>query len=509
MTPARADHWGRWLPWVLFAGALALRLYRLPANPLWLDELYGVQLGRLGLGAVLANSLADPHPPLNYVLLWLGSGLAAARSEWAYRWIAALAGAATVPLVYSLARRWAGVGAAALAALMLLLSPAHLYYSQEARAYASAMVLAALSAWLLLTDRLRPPARWRWWAAVTAAGLLLDYAYLMVAGVQAVFALALARRQPGAWRALVVVALVVAVIAPWAAVTLPVSARAFVGEPLRLWSTAQALTGGDLARYGPLWAHAWLAGGLALVGGLGVWQLARRAADPWALYAPAQWLLPLGAFFLVVSPLFGVNLHAYDARQFLVLLPAALVTAAAGLEQSAAWLRQAGAWLGGLRAAEWLAAAAGLALLTGLAAASAAGLLRYWEQSKSPEGEVARFVRDHGPAGAAVVSLHYSVDAALSFYAPDAPAYFTKPQRTDRGVFFADTLSVQLRDWRDLPRPHPLAEISAYPRRWVAWEQGSSDELAAQLTAGCAPVPGAAAAFGPFQVMLVDGCPVR
>jgi len=50
-------------------------------------------------------------------------------------------------------------------------------------------------------------------------------------------------------------------------------------------------------------------------------------------------LLPLGAFFLVVRPLANINLELYQARQFLVLLPAALVVAVAGLEQLRAALR--------------------------------------------------------------------------------------------------------------------------------------------------------------------------
>jgi hypothetical protein len=337
---------------------------------------------------------------------------------------------------------------------------------------------------------------------VTAAGLLLNYAYLMVAGVRAVFMLALARRQAGVWPALAVVAVVVTAIAPWAATTLPTSAGFFAGEPLRLWSTALALTGGDLARYGTSWAHTWLAGGLALLAGLGVWRLARRATDPWALYAPVQVALPLGAFFLLASPLLGVNLQLYQSRQFLVLLPAALVTAAAGLEQGAAALRQAGRRFG-----PPLTATAGVALLAALVWASGAGLSRYWSQTKSPEGEAARFVRDHGAAGAAIISLHVSTDAAFSFYAPDAAAYFTKPLETADGWRLADSLSAQVRDWLDVQRPHALAELGAYPRRWVAWEQGPGDALAMTLTAGCTPVPGATAEFAPFRVMLVDGCP--
>jgi hypothetical protein len=497
-VPGRAN-WDRWLLPALFLAALALRLFRLSADPLWLDELYGVQLGRLGFGAILGNSLVDPHPPLYYLLLWLGSGFSTARSEWAYRWIAVLAGALTVPLVYRLARRVAGPGAALGAALVVLLSPVHVYYSQESRAYALTIGLAAFSAWVLLTDRLAPPARWQVWGAVTAAGLLLDFAYLLVAGVQIVFVLIWARRQAGVAPALVAVGGVLFAIAWLATRVLPHTADSFAGEPLRLWSTAQALTAGDLARYGPFWGHTWLTGALAGLFACGTWRLGRRAGTGWALYPLAQVLLPLGAFFLIARPLLNIDLHLYEARQFLVLLPAALLVIAAGLEQLRALLP--------VRWGRWPAWVGGGLLLAALVWVSAVGLGRYWGQTKSPEGQAAVFMRDQGVAGSAVVSLHYAADAALSFYAPRAAAYFTKPQNTPAGLYFADSLSVQLRDWPEMQRPHPVAEIGHYPRRWVVWESGVSDAFVQTITAGCTPVPGAAAEFAPFKVVLVDHCP--
>ncbi len=495
----RRDRWDVWLPLLLFAGALALRLYRLNAEPLWLDELYGVQLGRLGLSAILSNSWFEPTPPLFHVLAWLGSGFNTARAAWAYRWISALAGAATVPLVYALARRYAGRAAAAGAALVLLCSPALLYYSQESRSYGSAVCLAALSAWVLLTDRLSPPARWRAWGAVTVIGLLLNYSYVMVAGVQALFIVALARRPAGVWPALAVAGVVLAAIAPLAVHTMSASVGAFSGAPLDLWTTAQALAAGEVARYGLAWDHAWLAGGLALLAVLGVWRLARRPGAGWALYPAAQLLLPLGAFFLVLQPLTHINLQLYQTRQFLVLLPAAFGVAAAGLAQVAARLPA--------RLGRWPAGLAQGGLVAALLLLSYPGLNRYWTTTKSPEGWVAQFVRDRGAAGTAVVSLHISLDAAFSFYAPDAPAYFTKPLATPQGIMFADALSVQVRDWDTLQQTHPLAEVGAYPRRWLAWVLGEGDDLIATLAAGCTPVPGATAEYWPFKVMLVENCP--
>jgi 4-amino-4-deoxy-L-arabinose transferase-like glycosyltransferase len=500
MTTAPRDRLERWLPWLLFGGALLLRLYRLSANPLWLDELYGAQLGRLGLTAIIQNSWYEPTPPLYHLLVWLGSGLASARAEWAYRWIAVLTGAVTVPLVYTLARRWAGRWPAAGAALALLVSPTHLYYSQEARSYGAAACVAALSAWLLLTDRLKPPARWGWWALVSAAGLLLNYAYVMIAGMQLLFALWRARRERGALPAgLSVGALLVAVVA-LAAHTLPGAVGSVSGDTVTLWRTVQSLTAGELPRYGLFADHTWLAAALAVFFLLGVLYLTRRAGQGWALYAPAQVLLPLGAFFLVLRPFAGVEMQLYQTRQFLVLLPAALVTAAAGAQQLADWLRR-------LAAPRWLVLGLGLMLALVVVGFSAPGLGRYWSITKSPEGQVARFVRDHGVAGTAVISLHASLDAAFDFYAPGAARYFTKQLRTPAGVIYGDSLSVQVRDWPLMPRPYTAADISSYARRWVAWQVGVSDALVAELTAGCTLVAGGSATFAPFAVTLVENCP--
>jgi hypothetical protein len=63
-----------WLPLVALAAlAAALRLYRLDGQ-LWLDEIYTIQLVRLGPWAIWLNMAADPHPPLFYLSEWLASG---------------------------------------------------------------------------------------------------------------------------------------------------------------------------------------------------------------------------------------------------------------------------------------------------------------------------------------------------------------------------------------------------------------------------------------------------
>src|SRR4051812_3769889 len=81
---------------LLFVVALILRSFRLANNPMWLDELYGYQLGQRGLEAILRNSYFVPHPPMFYVLQYVASGFGTFHSEWGWRWLSVVSGAISV-----------------------------------------------------------------------------------------------------------------------------------------------------------------------------------------------------------------------------------------------------------------------------------------------------------------------------------------------------------------------------------------------------------------------------
>ena len=83
----------------------------------------------------------DIHPPLYYALLhaWaalLGTGPAALRL------LSLVVGVLTIPLLYLVARRMLSTRAALLAALLLTISPLHVYYSQEVRMYGLVALLS-------------------------------------------------------------------------------------------------------------------------------------------------------------------------------------------------------------------------------------------------------------------------------------------------------------------------------------------------------------------------------
>jgi len=130
--------------------ALALRLYRLDAQSLWYDEGFSVFLARMNLADITARTAADIQPPFYYYLLHIWTGLFG-EGEKTLRALSLLFGVLTVPLAYAVAwqlfsNRLAGL----LAALLVAVSPLHLWYSQEVRMYSLLTFLGLLSSYLLL-----------------------------------------------------------------------------------------------------------------------------------------------------------------------------------------------------------------------------------------------------------------------------------------------------------------------------------------------------------------------
>jgi uncharacterized membrane protein len=148
---------GRWALAAIVVLAALLRLATLGRQSLWFDEAFTpVHVFRHSLGATLhAMSQTENTPPLWYVLDWgvsrvLGDGAVALRL------LSALAGIATVPVVWAIARRLAGSRAAIVAALLLAVNPLFVWYSQEARAYGLFVLTASLAMLCCLRALERP-----------------------------------------------------------------------------------------------------------------------------------------------------------------------------------------------------------------------------------------------------------------------------------------------------------------------------------------------------------------
>jgi 4-amino-4-deoxy-L-arabinose transferase-like glycosyltransferase len=158
----------------LTALALGLRLATI-GQSLYGDEVltYGIVTRNGLLGVIRDVHDTSITPPFHYVLAWLAVQVGDP-TVWV-RIPSLVLGTATVPLTYLLGLRTLGRRAALVAAAILTLSPFAIFYSVEARAYATLIFLIALST-LALLEALETR-RARWWVVYGVAAVLVLYTH--------------------------------------------------------------------------------------------------------------------------------------------------------------------------------------------------------------------------------------------------------------------------------------------------------------------------------------------
>jgi hypothetical protein len=135
------------LVWVLSFLALGLRLYRLSDQAFWLDEIYSVLTAKSSWNQIYAHSTQVSNSLPTYFLI-LRAILPESNTdiEWVARLPSALAGALSVPVFIGLVYCWRrNTRVALLAGLLLAVNPLHIWYSQEARAYALMLFFGLLA----------------------------------------------------------------------------------------------------------------------------------------------------------------------------------------------------------------------------------------------------------------------------------------------------------------------------------------------------------------------------
>ena len=144
-------------PGIVFSASMALltavgigvRLIQLDSQSFWAYEGFTAFHALLPFWSIPAELAAlDSHPPLHYLMLSLW-GSAAGTTEFSFRIVSVFAGAATIPLIGILGYRFFNRATGVAAATLLILSPFHVWYSQEARMYAL-LTFFVLGALLLL-----------------------------------------------------------------------------------------------------------------------------------------------------------------------------------------------------------------------------------------------------------------------------------------------------------------------------------------------------------------------
>lgn len=153
--------------------AALLRLVSIGEWPVWVDEAHSWRDATLPLGEFLEQSRR--WYPTSYFLLrgLLETGLLPGEEPAFLRLPFALAGIATVPVLAVYGRRIVGPAAAVWAASFLALHPWHVYWSQNARAYALVVLFATVAVGELVRGRLeRSRARQVWalaWLGLAAS----------------------------------------------------------------------------------------------------------------------------------------------------------------------------------------------------------------------------------------------------------------------------------------------------------------------------------------------------
>jgi mannosyltransferase len=166
--------------------ALAIRLFGINHESLWLDEGYTLLFSRLPLPQLFIVGGAHEHPPLYYLVVH--AVLSIHHAFLVPRIVSAVAGSLAVVALGLLGARLFTKETGLIAASLLAISPLHVWYGQDGRAYELAGLFVLLS-YLTLVEAVHRPRRWVWIAFVlaTLGALYTEYTTVLVLVPQALF----------------------------------------------------------------------------------------------------------------------------------------------------------------------------------------------------------------------------------------------------------------------------------------------------------------------------------
>ncbi len=296
----------------------------------WLDEALSVARARLDFSSLWAElSTSQANMGLYYLILhfWIAIGT----TEAIVRGLSVVFAVVTIPVVYGLVARLAGVRAGVLASALLAFNAFFLRYAQEARGYSLAVLLVCVSSYWFVRSLQQPRARH--WVAYVVTSVLAVYAHLFSVLVLLAHAASLLSRDRGStpWRSLRWSgAAIAAGLVPLAAFVVFRDAGQIDWVPAPRWVDVYyfftALAGdGDavlLAAYVAACVPA-------------IWWLMRGSSpeERWAVALLSLWLV------LPVAVAFGVSAAKpiFQNRYLIVSLPAFAALAGVGLARIRRW----------------------------------------------------------------------------------------------------------------------------------------------------------------------------
>jgi len=238
-----------------------LRFYNLGFNSLWLDEATTRNIALRSLPDIWQTTTGGEfNPPLFYwvehFMLTLGN------SEVILRFVPALLGILTIPLVYCIGREFMDRNTGILAAAAVAFSPFLIYYSQEARAYAMMLFFVALSmVFYLKALKSNDLVNWGMFGLFSALAFWSHFYALVITGALFLYALydlfPRIRNNPVAAKPLVCSGAIFAIVGlPLILVTVQLFAKRSASAPTfgiqgpgLIIATFSQISGSDLAMY--------------------------------------------------------------------------------------------------------------------------------------------------------------------------------------------------------------------------------------------------------------------
>ncbi len=341
-----------WLPVALVGVAFAVRFQNLTYHSFWFDEAMSVHWARSGISRIIQvsmNLVEDRLPPLYYLLLH-GWRLVFGDSEVAFRFPSVLLGVLLVSVIYRLVQVLLGSHIALLSGALAALNPFLVWYSQEARMYALAALIATCATWGFVSAVRASQAgrtiflQWMAYAACVLVGLYTHLYTALLLPAHCLYLLWIRPRSRRVWLYFFGSLAVATLLAsPLMLAALRVSGEAGPGNPLdglveRLWTLLVSFTVWK-APLTPLLSAtiAGMMGMLALVALSPIESLLPEARRSLVTALPATrpliallLLMPLALASLL---LLRNRLAFFGERYFIVIVPWLLVAVALGATQ--------------------------------------------------------------------------------------------------------------------------------------------------------------------------------
>ncbi len=327
------------LTFLTLAGA-AFRLFHLGAKSIWLDEGATVTLARMAWPHFVHVWWYGEASFQGAFFLLMRGWLHLGQSEAWVRLPAAVCGIASIPLIYFVARKLVGVGAALASAAILAFSPTHVYYSQEARSYTMTILLVLVSSWFFA--RAVEENRERDWLLWTLFGVLAVYSHYFGALVLVAQACSLFfHKKPTPWTRMIIHGLaILAIAAPGLTYVLRVPPQAMTfpwmpkPTPKQLLHLALFL-GGSGEKF-LVSAILWVAGVIAI-------RRARKGESTPDNYWRGMLVISWAVVPVALTALASLRHPVFVQRYMIFSLPATVMLAGRGM--SALPKRHVGFWL--------------------------------------------------------------------------------------------------------------------------------------------------------------------